>query len=322
MPAGYDFAIIGSSPLAALLAGLLAHDHRRQVLRVAEAVSPLRLPRAIDIALPFATRPETWRLLRRAEAETIALMKSIEFADAIVRTPLKIVADRPDTQSTLAHMRHVAAAYGADLRQVSRLVRPVPLDGSEVAHVDASRAMLTFRSTGAAEIAIDGEVAPIGQIVLADDAAILAHLPDRPGALHAEPMTATLTAPARRLAAPIMIFPDRGVTLLQRDDLAILGLVSGEGEIEARLASCLPGPFPLARRATSHFRRVATDDGAPLIGRLDPSGLLVIAGLGDASAFFAPPLARLLAGKSSADEQAWFAAHDLQPRQAIAEWMP
>jgi len=68
----------------------------------------------------------------------------------------------------------------------------------------------------------------------------------------------------------------------------------------------------LARVAMSELelRRLATTDGAPLIGRLTPSNLIVIAGAGSVGAFLAPPLARLLAGVPSDEEQAWFAAHD------------
>ena len=113
-----------------------------------------------------------------------------------------------------------------------------------------------------------------------------------------------------QLAAPVMRYPDRGVTLVQQPDRSVLALISGERDIEARLGACLPGPFPLPRRATTHFSRLATTDGAPLIGRLRPSKLLILAGLGDAAAFFAPPIARLLAGMPKEAEKTWFSAHD------------
>src|SRR3954447_31033 len=126
MAESYDFAIFGSSALSALLAGLLAHDHGKRVIRIAEPVSPQRLPRRIDIALPFATRPATWRLLRQAEAEMAALMRSIEAPDAIMPTEVQIVADLPETATALAHVNHVAQGYGmavrhGTFRKVSRL---------------------------------------------------------------------------------------------------------------------------------------------------------------------------------------------------------
>ena len=317
MAAGYDFAIFGSGPFSALLAGLLAHDHGKQVIRVAAPVSPLRLPRSIDLALPFATRPASWRIVRRAEAETRALLAALADPDAITTTDVQIVADRPATATALAHMVHVAAGNGVHVdgnvfRNVSRLVGEISLTDSKVQSADIDAVTLDFAKSGAAMLAIDGEPAEIGQIVLADDMSILEHLPEaqRPPQFVVEAMMATLTAPARRLPTPIMRYPDRGVTLAQRPDLSVLALVAGELEVEARLASTLAGPFPLARLATTHYRRIASSDGAPLIGRLKPSKLFVIAGLGDAAAFLAPPIARLLNGVPGEDERGWLVAHD------------
>ena len=198
---------------------------------------------------------------------------------------------------------------------ISRLVGEINLADSKVQSVPAATLEL---DGGAARIMIDGEIAEAGQIILADDSAIRAHLSreQRPALLQSQSMTATLTAPTRRLPAPITRFADRGVTLAQRPDGAVLALISGDTEVEMRLASTLPGPFPLPRRASSRFRRLISTDGAPVVGPLSPSRLLVIAGLGDAGAFLAPPLARFLAGKASDAERAYFAAHAPNARRA------
>src|SRR5258708_4940830 len=111
-PPGYDFAIFGANPLSALLAGLLAHDHGKQVLRIADPVSPQRLPRALDLVLPLATRPASWRLLRSAEAETRALLASLDAPDALAPTSVKLVADLPATAAALTHLSHVALGFG------------------------------------------------------------------------------------------------------------------------------------------------------------------------------------------------------------------
>ena len=326
----YDFAIFGTSPLSALLAGLLAHDHGKQVLRIADPVSPQRLPRALDLALPLATRPASWRLLRRSEAETRNLLTALDAPDTLAPTTVKLIADLPATGAALAHLSHVALGFGLRSRDgnfsgISRLNGEISLADSKVVTVERDAAKLSFTRTGAAELTISGELAEIGQIVLADDAAILDLLPEaqRPPHLAVQSMTATLTTEARRLPAPVMRYLDRGVTLSQRQDLSILALVSGDADLAARLGSTIPGPFPLRRLATTHYRRLITTDGAPLLGRLKPSKLFVIAGLGDAGLFLAPPIARLLAGKASADEKPWFSAHDpARPsREAVAEFV-
>jgi len=330
IPRGYDFAIFGASPLAALLAGLLAHDHGKHVLRIADPVSPQRLPRALDLALPLATRPASWRLLRHSEAETRALLAALDAPDTLSPTTVKLVADLPATAAALAHLSHIALGYGlrshdGSFSNISRLNGEISLADSKVVTVERDTATLGFTRTGAAELTISGEPAAIGQIVLADDAAILDLLPEaqRPLQLAVQSMTATLTAEARRLPAPVMRYLDRGVTLSQRADQSILALVSGDADLAARLGSTLPGPFPLRRLATTHYRRLTTTDGAPLLGRLKPSKLYVIAGLGDTGLFLAPPIARLLAGKATADEKRWFGPHDpARPnRDAVAEFV-
>ena len=260
MASGYDFAIFGSGSFSALLAGLLAHDHGKQVIRIAAPVSPLRLPRAIDIALPLATRPASWRMIQGGVAETLTLLASIDAADTVAPVDMQIIADLPATSAALAHMSHIANGNGfvardGHFRGVHRLVGDIALTDSKVQSADAGEATINFTKAGIAEISLGGEHAEIGQIVLADDASILGLVPEqqRPSLLVAQPMTATLTAATRRLAAPVMRYVDRGVTLAQRPDLSILALVAGERDVEARLASCLPGPFPLARFATTPF---------------------------------------------------------------------
>jgi hypothetical protein len=296
---------------------------------VAEPLSPQRLPRSIALALPFATRPATWRLLRESETEMLGLMASLGANDAIVAADVRIVADLPDTAAALAHVSHIARGYGLESRDgtfhlVRRLVREVSLAESTVRTVHPDTVELSFGKSGAAELMLNSEPLEIGEIVLADDGAILDRLPEpqRPAPLISVPMTGTLTAPAKRLAAQFVRYSDRGVMLSQRPDGSILALVSGAADVEARLASCLSGPFPLRRSATSRFRRLATSDGAPLIGRLKPSRLFIAAGLGDAGAFLAPPLARFLAGAPSPEEKSWFGAHDpsRSSREAIADF--
>ena len=330
MPSGYDFAIFGSARLPALLAGLLAHDHGKQVLHIAGSVSSQRLPRRIDTAFSLATRPATWRLLQKAEAETRALLQNLDAAASLVPTDVQVVADRPETRAALDHMRHIAASYGVASHgdvfpRVSRFAGDVSLKDSRVVSVSADRVQLGL-GDGSAEFSIDGDRAEIGRIVLADDGAILDLLPEaqRPPTMRVQSMTATLTAPTRALPVPLVRYPDRGATLLQRPDRSVLGLVEGTWEIDARLASCLPGPFPLRRLASTHFRRIGSSDGAPILGQLATSPVTLIAGLGDAAAFLAPPLARWLAGVSRDDEVAWFGDHAVTrtDRATVADYAP
>ena len=329
MASTFDFAIFGGDALSSLVAGLLAHDHKKHVLLIADPVSPQRLPRGLDMSLLHATRPQSWKMLRRGVEETAALMASLGAQNALEAVDVRVVADLPQSKTALAHVAATSRGYGQPGRgelfqRVSRLQTPISLADSRVVTVERDAARLEFTRGGVAQMVVSGEPAEVDQIVVADDAALLEWLPpdQRPLQLALQSMTATLTAPARKLPSPVMIYPDRGVTLQQRTDLSVLALVSGDGDVEARLASTLPGPFPLQRLATTHFRRVVTADGAPMIGRVKPSKLVMLAGLGDAAAFFAPIIARNLAGVPADDEKPWIASlSPSRPREAIADFV-
>lgn len=329
MTSTYDFAIFGGNALAGLVAGLLAHDHNKQVLLIADPISPQRLPRSVDLAFCLSTRPLSWKMLRRGVGETLALMTSLGAPKSIEPVAVRVATDLPTTRAALAHIAATARGYGQSSRGdvfpwVPRLSGTVSLAGSRVVTVDRDAARLDVGRASGAQLLISGERADIGQIVFADDADLLDLVPadQRPLPLALRSMTATLTAPTRRLPAPIMVFPDRSVALQQRADLSILALAGGDSDVEARLASTLPGPFPLPRLATTHFRRVVASDGAPMIGRVKPSKLMVLAGLGDAAAFFAPIVARFLAGVPADDEKQWIATlSPSRPRDAIADFV-
>lgn len=163
----------------------------------------------------------------------------------------------------------------------------------------------------------DGPV-EANQNVLADDTAIFDLLPEeqRPALLAVQPMLSTLIAAPRPLAAPLLLYPDRGVALLRRPGHAVLALVGGETAVDGRLASTLAGPFPLKRLAAARFRRLVSSDGAPVIRLGYGPKPTLLGGFAGTAPFFAPLLARHLAGAASADEIAWVAAHSVEDRPA------
>ncbi len=320
--AEFDVAVFGTNLLSGLLAGLLAREHGKKVVRVGRRPSAQRLWRGTNMALPLTTRPRSWQILRRAETETRALLESMGAPQALASSEITILADMPDTALALDHMMHMAVAYGHQVRRVTGgwAVR-------RVAHID--RDVIDGRMaewlTSAGVASIDEGPVDAAQNVLADDDAILEQVPEdrRPPHAVVQPMATSLIVAPRGLASPVMRYPDRGITLLTRPGNTVLAVVSGERDSEARLASVLGGPFPMKRLASTRYRRVITGDGAPLIGRLKSTRLWVVAGLGDSAAFVAPALARMLAGASEADEKAWFAAHDPnRPREPVVDYVP
>lgn len=314
--AEFDVAIVGTSLLSGLLAGVLARDHGRKVVRIGRPLSAQRLPRGLNLALPLATRPESWRMLRQAEAETRILLGSVGVPDSVGTTEAEFIADLPDTVAALDHLAHMGVGYGHQVRR-----EPVGWGFRRVTMLDPEpiekRLSEWLLAAGAASIE-DGNV-DATLTVLADDDAIFDALAeaDRPTPLASQAMTSTLLV-SRPLSTPVRRFADRGVTLLTRPGNTVLAIVSGETDVDARLASTLPGPFPMKRLATTRFRRFTLRDGAPLIGKVGKQ--LLVAGLGDTAPFFAPSIARFIAGTAQDDEKRWFAAHDpARDREAIAD---
>src|SRR5262249_55030688 len=156
-------------------------------------------------------------------------------------------------------------ARGNVFPDVAQLVKDIDLNNSTVQSVHLDDVALIFNAGGVAELLFHGEPVTVGHVILADDAAILTHLPEaaRPSSLRVLDMTAPPPAQAPRLPAPIRRSPDRGVTMVQRKDLSVLGFITGPNDVEVRLASTLNGPFPLARIGTSRFRRLVPADGVP-----------------------------------------------------------
>lgn len=316
----FDIAIVGSSLFSGLLAGVLARDHGRKVVRIGRRPSSQRLPRRLELALPLATRPETWRLCRGAESETQTLLGSIGVPEALTVVESALIADLPASQVALDHIAHLAAGYHHQVRRIPNgwsFRRIAMLDREMIeARLDdwLKAAGVTAKDEGAADASLT---------VLSDDAAMFDWLPEaeRPPTLISQAMMATLVV-SRPLPVTAQRFIDRGVTLLNRPGNTVLALVSGEADAEARLASTLTGPFPMKRLATTRYRRFVTSDGAPIIGRLESQPHFVVSGLGDVAAFLVPAISRLIAGAARTDEASWFALHDpSQPRAAAAEFV-
>jgi hypothetical protein len=310
----FDFAIYGSSLLAGLLAGLLVREHGRKVVRIGRPPSPQRLPRDLELAFLLSARPETWRLLRAAEAETRRLLASVGATAAAVETETIVLADTADTAAALDHVGHLAHGLGHQVRALPsgwgfRRIALLQQDFAQ-ARISAWLTALGIESRD------DGPV-EANQTVLADDTAILDLLAEeqRPALLAVQPMLSTLVAAPRPVAAPLLLYPDRGVALLRRPGNAVLALVSGERDVDARLASALPGPFPMKRLAAARFRRLVAADGAPVIRLGYGPKPTLIGGFAGTAPFFAPLLARHLAGAARADEIAWVASHGVDDRR-------
>lgn len=329
----FDYLVVGSTPLAGLLAGFLAVEHKKRVCLVGEPFSPFRLQRSIDISIAPVTRPETLILLKRSATEATKLINSWG-KGLLSRIDPQFIAETPGSIAALGHFRHLAVALDyavepvIDRSLVEGLilrVRDIQMLGHgrfepaledwltkhEVRRLDHADTTLTMRKDGAARIAHDDRAIEAEHIIFAGDDAVLAHLTsgaiDR--SLETVPGAALLLEATKPLPSPYIAFLDRGVVLGQDGKVSISALVTGDrATARARLGSATVRAAPLRLAGETAVGTIRASDGAPFIGPARGQKALIIAGLGPSAAFFAPALARHIAGASPADEAEWFAA--------------
>lgn len=330
---GYDYLVLGSTPLAGLLAGLLAVAHKRRVCLVAEPFSPFRLQRSIDVSIAPITRPETLSLLQRSATETTRLINGWG-KGLLGRADLLFVAETPESIAALGHFRHLAIALGYAVEPVAdRAIAEGPmlrvrdlqllshgrlepalehwLSKHDIRYLDKADTELTLRKDGTARIGYGGHAVEAAQVILAGDDAVLDYLPEeaRDRSLEAVPGAAMLLDAAKPLAAPYVAFLDRGVTLVQDGKVSVSALLSGDpATARARLGSAISRADALRLAGETVVNGLRTSDGAPFIGPARGHKAMVIAGLGPIGAFLAPAVARYIAGVAAADEVEWFAA--------------
>jgi len=344
----YDYLVLGSTPLAGLLAGLLAVAHQRRVCLVGEPFSPFRLQRSIDISIAPITRPETLLLLKRSAAEIAKLVNGWGKGLVSRADPL-LVAETAQSIAALGHFRHLATALGYAVEPVADRaiaeglllrVRDAQLLGHgrlepaldswlakhEVRHLDPAETELTLRKDGTARIVHEARTVEAAQVILAGDDAALDYLPEdaRDRCLEVVPGAAMLLDTAKPLPAPYAWFLDRGVTLVQDGKVSVSALLSGDpATARARLGSAVSRGEALRLAGETVVKHLRTGDGAPFIGPARGHKALVIAALGPSGAFLAPAIARYIAGVAPADEAAWFVARGASrgnQRLAAAEY--
>ncbi len=343
----FDFAIFGSSPAALLLGGLLATTHGKSVCLIGGAWSPWPLARRLDAGFLVATRPAIWGMLRAGSQETVKIINGIGKGLVEHLDPV-LIAETPHSLEAIAHLRAVAVGNGYAMERVADRtiaepaaawrLRDVPalvhgkaepaisqwLDRSGARRWRPQDGDIAIRRDGTVKIRSFGREFDANQAVLVDDDALLAWLPEAARErLNLVSARTLLTEPARPIAAPIVRYLDRRVTLSQRGKSGITAIATGADESSARIGSTLAAQAPLRRAGDVNHTLVETGDGAPLVAYGAGTKTRFIAGFGDAGVFFAPAIARFLAGSASETEAAFFAAHDTgrgNARQQVADF--
>lgn len=329
----FDHLIVGSTPVAGLVAGLLATEHDKRVCLVGEPFSPFRLQRHFGLSIAPVTRPETLILIKRIAAETVHLISALG-KGLMNRVDPLFVAETPESAAALSHFRHLAVLLGYAVEPVADRTLPGAtllklreaqvlghgklepaletwLARHEVPHLDAAETELTLRKDGTARVTHDGTTFEAGHTVLLGDRAILHYL-DRDSldrSIEVVPGMSYLLEGGKPLPAPFLGYMDRGVMLEQDGRMSISAVVSGDPTTaRARLGSIVARSGPVRIAGETAHPTLKTTDGAPYVGPARGGKATFITGLGPVAPFLAPLLARHLAGKSVPDEAQWIAA--------------
>jgi hypothetical protein len=330
-----DFAVFGSTPLARLVAGLLASAHGKRVVWVGDSHAAFRLPRGIDLSVGPMTRPESWALLAQSVPETVKLLARAGGKASTMRLDPVFFADGPVGHQALAFLRSSATSFSADierlpagqlgkgregvvLRDALYLQRdrlePVLdhwLDGLDVMRLPLANVQVTLAPGGSASIESAIGTVEATRSILADDEAILAHLsPETLSTLFdRQKMTTILTEPTFAMASRVMLQIDADLSFTQGSHRGVVAIGAGGHDACVTHIGVLLGANRQLRQAGGNGHdSLRSRDGAPVVGSVSGTGPELLAGLGPTAAFLAPALARWFVGAARPDELAYFAA--------------
>ncbi|SDG36478.1 hypothetical protein [Pelagibacterium luteolum] len=336
-------AVVGSTPFAWLLAGLLAADHSRAIVLVSAPHDSHRLSLPPSLSVAPITRPETWARLTEIAAPAARRLSRI--APRLARrTDVIFGARSPAARNALSHMRHLMAGFGHAVEPAHAIpdssairVRDAwAFDGdafkgaaapwlaaANVAIVNSASGLKVRRDGSASFGATNFDL-----VVLADDQSIVDRLSAEDVAGFASMANAIgiHTSPVPPMSNAVTIDLDSGATMLRDTTGKLIATAYDEDEKGLdRIRASMPRTIAPRLAAKTRFKCLHTHDGAPVIGTPRRSRMFIIAGLGALDLVFAPMLARLIAGDASGVEAEWAAAHaaDLrQPRVEVAEYVP
>ncbi len=320
--APHTIAVAGTTPFSLVLAGLLAADHGRKVFVVGDRPSVHDVPPPPSFSVTPVTRPQTLQLALASGPDMLRRIGRVA-PDAIERTDLLVRAGTPYHETALSHFRHLATGYGqvveredADgggtilrIRDATRL-SPSGLAGhvrdwAERVGIEWIENAKTFSARRNGTALLGGK--DIDQLVLADDAAILAWLDasiiERMGRVRDD--LAYIAERGHGVALPSLSLADGTLFDPLRDGTLAIHADNTDGLADARIAAALPQGAIVRKAARKGRTRLDTHDGAPVVGTPPRSKVYITAGLGPLDVALAPVIARHIMGEAHGFEAEW-----------------
>ncbi|WP_417580479.1 hypothetical protein [Pelagibacterium sp.] len=336
-------AVVGASPFAWLLAGLLASDHSRAIVLLSPPPNPYALRPLPSLSVAPVTRPETWSIVSAHAKPALRRLGRI-VPNIVERIDVRVLAHSIQASIALGHMRHVAEGFRQPIDPIETSPHGTSMGLRDVSLIDSSAFyqaapawlaasnVAVLNSVDGLKIRRDGTArfgtTSIDQVILADDNAIIEWLDadDISQFARIEHWSGVQTASQKAARYRAGIDLDTGTVFSQTGDGVIHAAArNDDGKALLRIADCLALDSAPRVAARTEFARLFSHDGAPMLGPTRRGKIYVVAGLGPLDLILAPLIAGIVCERASGIEAEWAAAHgaDLrQPRSEVAEFHP
>lgn len=342
-----DFIVVGATPLAVVVAQLLARAHGKKVALVGAAEHPLRVSRGFDLSVAPLTRPAHWDLLTSTRGETLKIMG--ELGRAIVQpTDIAFTGHGRRAEVTLGHIRHLAAGFGeltepltreAVIRHGNGFILRGAMRLRRRAFFATARNWLAQAGVGwftqgscALSVSSTGTILSTGdQKFRADStlfcdgrmAADLVAPENLPVEVTSIAYCGLMTEPGTKLHWPSLVDVGANALAFLHDKGRAEAWVAGDKETAiAWLEGVMEHNNRTRLAGLAELAILGTPDGAPLIARMPRIRAQLALDLGASGLFVAPALARYFAGEASRAEQEFFDTHASgKPRETVGEFV-
>ena len=342
----FDFAVLGSSPFAALLAIALVVNHKKNVCLVQKLPAPLQLVRDVGLSVAPVTRPETWSLLTHSNGNLNTLLGG-RAPSILTRIDAIFAAYSHAGVDALGHIRHMAAAFGHITTPFSKKKLGAYSSGFAFEGVKRFRHRpfyetlpdwlteigVTVLEPARTEISVgrkyavldSGEGARRADAVIVTDADVgskLLALPKLKQLCAISTSTALLSEPGGKSIFPVICDIDANAQYCAHPDGRLECVVHGNSKSAQQwLSRNLPTNTETRLAGMVEFPVLRSTDGAPIIGQVSASRLYLALALGQSAPFMAPAVARHFAGNGTPSEDIFFQKHNLRAdRKKVQEF--
>lgn len=328
----FEFAIIGNTPMAALLACSLSKLYGRKTALIGQFAHSLLPSHGFDISVDIITQPQTWRLIKENISPFEDLLKDFSNEAVYEKIDPIFIARSPKSADALNHARNVASLYGFSIEKqelTKRVMQSIQfrdairikrrsmfagldnwLDRNNVKQINTNNIELKRSAGGLTKIICANETIISKRMVFVDDEAILNYMPQKyiinnffkiaTNALMLEPVKKLKNSTIINIDDNSILFQHANGTIdctSQNDFTNISNIISNDRENNKHIK--------LAGKA--QFSSIISKDGAGVFGSLSGAKLLYIGGFGTSGAFLTPAMAKILVGKGSEFENEYFA---------------